>query len=89
MSSSKDSEKTTMVIKNLSDLLHHITTSHILNVFLCFFSATDGSYSHMDEEEELYGHETDFSSSTQHSYLQERCVFFLTKSVAIQTVLYE
>ncbi len=39
----------------------------------------------MDEEEEgeLYGHETEFSSSTQHSYLQERCVVvcvFLTKS---------
>lgn len=30
----------------------------------------------MDEEEEgeLYGHETEFSTSTQHSYLQERCV---------------
>ncbi|XP_044072439.1 partitioning defective 3 homolog B isoform X2 [Siniperca chuatsi] len=37
-------------------------------------NVTNGSYSHMDEEEEgeLYGHETEFSSSTQHSYLQER-----------------
>uniref|UniRef100_UPI003AAD4151 partitioning defective 3 homolog B-like n=1 Tax=Centroberyx gerrardi TaxID=166262 RepID=UPI003AAD4151 len=37
-------------------------------------NATNGSYSHMDEEEdeELSRHETDFSSSTQHSYLQQR-----------------
>ncbi|XP_026151014.1 partitioning defective 3 homolog B-like isoform X3 [Mastacembelus armatus] len=36
-------------------------------------SVTNGSYSHMDEEEEgeLYGHE-EFSSSIQHTYLQER-----------------
>ncbi|XP_056244818.1 partitioning defective 3 homolog B isoform X2 [Seriola aureovittata] len=36
-------------------------------------NVTNGSYSHMDEEEEgeLYGHE-EFSGSTQHSYLQER-----------------
>ncbi|XP_019125140.2 partitioning defective 3 homolog B isoform X3 [Larimichthys crocea] len=37
------------------------------------FNVSNGSYSHMDEEEdgELYGHE-EFSSSNQHSYLQER-----------------
>uniref|UniRef100_UPI0037E8FC59 partitioning defective 3 homolog B isoform X2 n=1 Tax=Semicossyphus pulcher TaxID=241346 RepID=UPI0037E8FC59 len=37
-------------------------------------NVTNGSYSHMDEDEdgELYGHETEFSSSIQHSYLQER-----------------
>lgn len=39
-----------------------------------FFTVTNGSYSLMDEEEEgeLYGH--DLSNTTQHSYLQERCV---------------
>ncbi|XP_008293400.1 partitioning defective 3 homolog B [Stegastes partitus] len=37
-------------------------------------NVTNGSYSHMDEEEDgvLYGHDADFSSSVQHSYLQER-----------------
>ncbi|XP_076602552.1 partitioning defective 3 homolog B-like isoform X1 [Chaetodon auriga] len=37
-------------------------------------NVTNGSCSHMDEEEdgELCGHEAEFSSSTQHSYLQER-----------------
>ncbi|XP_041857189.1 partitioning defective 3 homolog B isoform X2 [Melanotaenia boesemani] len=37
-------------------------------------SVTNGSYSHMDEEEEgvLYGHDADTSSSNQYSYLQER-----------------
>uniref|UniRef100_A0A8D3BNB6 PDZ domain-containing protein n=1 Tax=Scophthalmus maximus TaxID=52904 RepID=A0A8D3BNB6_SCOMX len=36
-------------------------------------NVTNGSYSHMDEDEEgeLYGHE-EFSGSIQHSYLQER-----------------
>nr|XP_043869058.1 partitioning defective 3 homolog B isoform X4 [Solea senegalensis] len=36
-------------------------------------NVTNGSYSHMDEEDdgELYGHE-EFNSSAQHSYLQER-----------------
>ncbi|XP_030284431.1 partitioning defective 3 homolog B isoform X1 [Sparus aurata] len=46
----------------------------MVNNNLYAFNVTNGSYSHMDEEEdgELYGHEADFSSSTQHSYLQER-----------------
>ncbi|KAM4609166.1 LOW QUALITY PROTEIN: partitioning defective 3 homolog B-like [Polymixia lowei] len=39
-------------------------------------NVTNGSYSHMDEEddeeEELSRHETDFSSSIQHPYLQHR-----------------
>ncbi|XP_013768956.1 partitioning defective 3 homolog B-like [Pundamilia nyererei] len=37
-------------------------------------NVTNGSYSHMDEEEDglLYGHDADFSSSNQNSYLQER-----------------
>ncbi|XP_063353370.1 partitioning defective 3 homolog B isoform X1 [Pelmatolapia mariae] len=37
-------------------------------------NVTNGSYSHMDEEEDglLYGHDADFSSSNQKSYLQER-----------------
>ncbi|XP_029980366.1 partitioning defective 3 homolog B-like isoform X3 [Sphaeramia orbicularis] len=36
-------------------------------------NVTNGSYSHMDEddEREFYGHETEFSSSIQHSYLQD------------------
>lgn len=46
----------------------------------------------MDEEEEseLYGHETEFSSSTQHSYLQERCVvvYVFSYKVTIQSALY-
>ncbi|XP_042281771.1 partitioning defective 3 homolog B isoform X2 [Thunnus maccoyii] len=37
-------------------------------------NATNGNYSHMDEEEEgeLCGHETELRSSTQYSYIQER-----------------
>ncbi|XP_074550689.1 partitioning defective 3 homolog B-like isoform X2 [Halichoeres trimaculatus] len=37
-------------------------------------NVTNGSYSHMDEDEdgELYGHDAGYSSSIQHSYLQER-----------------
>ena len=41
----------------------------------------------MDEEEdgELYGHEADFSSSTQHSYLQERsAVVYLYLYIKLQ-----
>ncbi|XP_008327329.1 partitioning defective 3 homolog B isoform X2 [Cynoglossus semilaevis] len=46
---------------------------HMVNNSFYGSSVTNGSYSHMDEEEdgELYGHE-DFSGSAQHSYLQER-----------------
>ncbi|XP_065817950.1 partitioning defective 3 homolog B isoform X1 [Labrus bergylta] len=46
----------------------------ILDGTLYSSNMTNGSYSHMDEDEdgELYGHETEFSCSTQHSYLQER-----------------
>ncbi|XP_035532385.1 partitioning defective 3 homolog B isoform X2 [Morone saxatilis] len=46
----------------------------MVNNNLYAFNVTNGSYSHMDEEEdgELYGHETEFSNSTQHSYLQEK-----------------
>lgn len=53
----------------------HITTKgFILNQIDFFFLVTNGSYSHMDEEEDglLYGHDADFSSSNQNSYLQER-----------------
>ncbi|XP_059198420.1 partitioning defective 3 homolog B isoform X2 [Centropristis striata] len=48
--------------------------SHMVNNSLYASNVTNGSYSYMDEEEEgeLYGHETEFSSSNQHSYLQER-----------------
>ncbi|XP_076015189.1 partitioning defective 3 homolog B-like, partial [Genypterus blacodes] len=39
-------------------------------------NVTNGSYSYMDDEdddeEEMYRHDPDFSSSTQHSYLQQR-----------------
>ncbi|XP_041662560.1 partitioning defective 3 homolog B isoform X2 [Cheilinus undulatus] len=37
-------------------------------------NVTNGGYSHMDEDEdgELYGHDPEFSSSIQHSYLSER-----------------
>ncbi|XP_054871174.1 partitioning defective 3 homolog B isoform X3 [Amphiprion ocellaris] len=37
-------------------------------------NVTNGSYSHMDEEEDgvLYGHDPEFSNSIQHSCLQER-----------------
>lgn len=51
--------------------------------FFCF-SVTNGSYSHMEEEEdgELYGHGMEINSSTLHSYIQDRFVvvyaFFLT-----------
>ncbi|KAM9347493.1 partitioning defective 3 homolog B-like [Symphorus nematophorus] len=46
----------------------------MVNNSLYTFNATNGSYSHMDEEEdgELYGHDAEFNTSTQHSYLQER-----------------
>ncbi|XP_068602336.1 partitioning defective 3 homolog B [Brachionichthys hirsutus] len=48
----------------------------MMNASLTAFDLTNGSYSHMEEEEdgdgELYGHEADFNSFTQHSYLQER-----------------
>ncbi|XP_070770529.1 partitioning defective 3 homolog B [Enoplosus armatus] len=46
----------------------------IVNNSLYASNVTNGSYSHRDEEDEgeLYGHETEFSSSAQHSYLQER-----------------
>ncbi|GLD59104.1 partitioning defective 3 homolog B-like protein [Lates japonicus] len=45
----------------------------MVNNSLYASNVTNGSYTHMDEEEdgELYGHE-EFSSSAQHSYLQER-----------------
>ncbi|XP_031714589.1 partitioning defective 3 homolog B [Anarrhichthys ocellatus] len=48
--------------------------SPMVNNTLYASNATNGSYSYMDEEEEgeLYGHETEFSGSAQHSYLQER-----------------
>ncbi|XP_049450233.1 partitioning defective 3 homolog B-like isoform X2 [Epinephelus fuscoguttatus] len=48
--------------------------SPMVNNSLYASNVTNGSYSYMDEEEEgeLYVHETDFSNSTQHSYLQER-----------------
>ncbi|XP_068429061.1 partitioning defective 3 homolog B isoform X2 [Clinocottus analis] len=48
--------------------------SPLVNNILYASNATNGSYSYMDEDEdgELYGHETEFSSSTQHSYLQDR-----------------
>ncbi|XP_030614412.1 partitioning defective 3 homolog B isoform X2 [Archocentrus centrarchus] len=37
-------------------------------------NVTNGNYSHMDEEEDgvLYGHDADFSSSNQNSFVQER-----------------
>ncbi|XP_034417137.1 partitioning defective 3 homolog B [Cyclopterus lumpus] len=46
----------------------------LVNNSLYASNATDGSYSYMDEDEEdeLYGHETEFSGCTQHSYLQDR-----------------
>lgn len=63
------------------------TCKHLF--FFLSFSVTNGSYSHMDEEEdgELYAHE-EFSSTNQHSYLQERFVFMcvLFCRVAIQSV---
>ncbi|KAM9364483.1 partitioning defective 3 homolog B-like isoform 3-T3 [Pholidichthys leucotaenia] len=39
-----------------------------------YANVTNGSYSYFDEEEDgvLYGHETEFSSSIHHPYLQER-----------------
>ncbi|XP_078117662.1 partitioning defective 3 homolog B-like isoform X8 [Sander vitreus] len=48
--------------------------SPMVNNVLYTSNVTNGSYSYMDEEEEgeLYGHETEFSSTNQHSYLQER-----------------
>ncbi|XP_032385448.1 partitioning defective 3 homolog B isoform X4 [Etheostoma spectabile] len=48
--------------------------SPMVNNILYTSNVTNGSYSYMDEEEkgELYGHETEFSSTNQHSYLQER-----------------
>ncbi|XP_054471402.1 partitioning defective 3 homolog B isoform X2 [Anoplopoma fimbria] len=48
--------------------------SPMVNNTLYASNVTNGSYSYMDEEEEaeLYGHEAEFSSSTQHSYLQDR-----------------
>ncbi|XP_034740639.1 partitioning defective 3 homolog B-like isoform X3 [Etheostoma cragini] len=48
--------------------------SPMVNNILYSSNVTNGSYSYMDEEEkgELYGHETEFSSTNQHSYLQER-----------------
>ncbi|XP_070693843.1 partitioning defective 3 homolog B isoform X2 [Pempheris klunzingeri] len=45
-----------------SPINNSLYTSNVIN----------GSHSHMDEEDELYGHEAEFSSSTQRSYLQER-----------------
>ncbi|XP_045910850.1 partitioning defective 3 homolog B isoform X1 [Micropterus dolomieu] len=46
----------------------------MVNNTLYASNVTNGSYSHMDEEEdgELYGQEAEFSGSTQPSYLQER-----------------
>lgn len=46
----------------------------LFEIRLISFLVTNGSYSHMDEEEDglLYGHDADFSSSNQNSYLQER-----------------
>ncbi|KAF1382340.1 hypothetical protein PFLUV_G00142750 [Perca fluviatilis] len=48
--------------------------SPMVNNILYTSNVTNGSYSYMDEEEEgeLYGHETEFRSTNQHSYLQER-----------------
>ncbi|CAJ1078845.1 partitioning defective 3 homolog B isoform X2 [Xyrichtys novacula] len=60
-----------------SGMLSH-TNGHVnppmMNNSLYASSVTNGSYSHMDEDEdgELYGHEPEYSSSIQHSYLQER-----------------
>ncbi|XP_074513603.1 partitioning defective 3 homolog B-like isoform X3 [Sebastes fasciatus] len=48
--------------------------SPMVNNTLYASNVTNGSYSYMDEDEEaeLYGHEAEFSGSTQHSYLHER-----------------
>lgn len=45
----------------------------LVNNMLYGSHVANGSYSHMDEEEEgeMYGHEATFSSSLQHSYLHE------------------
>ncbi|XP_069554997.1 partitioning defective 3 homolog B isoform X2 [Brachyistius frenatus] len=50
-------------------------------------NVTNGSYCHMDEEEDalLYGHDTEFSSSNQHSYLQERENFHISHPAQPQT----
>lgn len=88
------SRKASRSLCEIFDLLHCINTSHILNAIICYFcfSVTNGSYSYMDDDEdaELYGHETEFSSSTQHSYLHERCVVVndFSYKVAIQSVLH-
>ncbi|KAF7660351.1 hypothetical protein LDENG_00283440 [Lucifuga dentata] len=61
----------TGLVNQANDPIH----SPMMTSILYASNGTNGSYSHMDEEdeeEELYQHETDFSSSTQHSYLQQR-----------------
>ncbi|XP_068557781.1 partitioning defective 3 homolog B-like [Cebidichthys violaceus] len=65
-------------VNGLTNGPSHLTNgpshSPMVNNTLYAANATNGSYSYMDEEEEgeLYGHEAEFSSSAQHSYLQER-----------------
>ncbi|XP_033990188.1 partitioning defective 3 homolog B isoform X1 [Trematomus bernacchii] len=57
-----------------SGLMGSVNGHSMVNNSLYASHATNGSYSYMDDDEdaELYGHETEFSSSTQHSYLHER-----------------
>ncbi|KAF3842917.1 hypothetical protein F7725_001766 [Dissostichus mawsoni] len=57
-----------------SGLMGPVNGHSMVNNSLYASHVTNGSYSYMDDDEdaELYGHETEFSSSTQHSYLHER-----------------
>ncbi|XP_063743937.1 partitioning defective 3 homolog B isoform X2 [Eleginops maclovinus] len=57
-----------------SGLMGPVNGHSMVNNSLYASNVTNGSYSYMDDDEdgELYGHETEFSNSTQHSYLHER-----------------